>query len=109
MNVGRGLFRAWILLTVLWLIGAGTMAYLSIPANVSLSKWQYVHHSRTTTPPEEIDWSRPYYEIMRSPSAEKLTVSFEELENPFAQQWEQSVKDGDLIMNRPGFAGGSNS
>jgi hypothetical protein len=27
MNVGRGLFRAWILVSALWLIGIGAVAY----------------------------------------------------------------------------------
>src|SRR5215468_3886668 len=73
MNVGRGLFRGWIFLTVLWLIGAGTLAYFIIRGEVSNWKWQYIHELRTNTPLQEIDWSRPYYEIMRSPSAEKLS------------------------------------
>jgi hypothetical protein len=78
MSVGRGLFRGWIFLTVLWLIGAGTLAYFIIRREVSHWKWQYVHEARTNTLPGEVDWSRPYYEMMRSPSAEKLAVTFME-------------------------------
>ena len=65
MNVGRGLFRGWIFLTVLWLIGAGTLAYFIIRDEVSHWKWQYVHEARTNTLSGEVDWSRPYYEMMR--------------------------------------------
>ena len=68
MNVGRGLFRGWILLTVLWLIGAGTLAYIIIPENLSRGKWAHIHE--LNVPLGEIDLSRPTYE--RSPSAEKL-------------------------------------
>jgi hypothetical protein len=99
MNVGRGLFRGWILLTVLWLIGAGTLAYFIIGDEVSRWKWQYVEIMRHgDIPPWETDWKRPYYENMRSPSAEKLAVTFYELEYQYSQSWDQSVKDGKLTV-----------
>jgi hypothetical protein len=44
------------------------------------------------------DWKRPYYENMRSPSAEKLAVTFYELEYQYSQSWDQSVKDGKLTV-----------
>jgi len=96
MNVGRGLFRGWIFLTVLWLIGASTLAYFIISGEVSNWKWQYIHELRTNTPLQEIDWSRPYYEIMRSPSAEKLSVTFNEVEYQYVEEWDQFVKDRKL-------------
>jgi hypothetical protein len=80
--------------TVLWLIGAGTLAYFIIEAEVSHWKWQYVHQTRTNTP----DWSRPYYENMRSPSAEKLAVTFSEVEFQYVRPWDQDVKDGKLTL-----------
>ena len=102
MNVGRGLFRGWIFLTVLWLIGAGTLAYFIIRDEVSHWEWQYVHEARTNTLPGEVDWSRPYYEMMRSPSAENLAVTFMELEYQYTQEWDQFVKDGKLkIVKMP--------
>src|SRR5262249_10149548 len=80
MNVGRGLFRGWILLTVLWLIGASAVAYFIIGDEISRWKWQYDEIMRDEDmPPWETDWKRPYCENMRSPSAEKLAVSFEKL------------------------------
>ena len=93
MNVGRGLFRGWVLLTVLWLIGVGISAYVVIGDEISRGRWQYVDQSRTNG---EIDWSRPYYEIMRSPSADKLAVTFEELEYRYFERWNQLIKDGKL-------------
>ena len=101
-SVGRGLFRGWIFLTVLWLIGAGTLAYFIIRREVSHWKWQYVHEARTNTLPGEVDWSRPYYEMMRSPSAENLAVTFMKLEYQYTQEWDQFVKDGKLkIVKMP--------
>jgi hypothetical protein len=96
MNVGRGLFRAWIFLTLLWLIGVASLAYFIIGDQVSRWKWQHLHQSRTNI--GEIDWSLPYYEIMRSPSAENLAVTFDELGYQYVQVWDQSVKDGKLTI-----------
>jgi hypothetical protein len=99
MNVGRGLFRGWIFLTVLWLIGAGSLAYFIIGDGVSGRKWQYVAIMREDVPnPNEVNWSLPYYEIMRSPSAEKLAVTFDEVEYQYVRDWDQSVKDGKLAL-----------
>jgi len=83
---------------VLWLIGAGTLAYFLIGHEVSHWKWQYVHIMRNDAPdPNEVDWSLPYYEIMRSPSGE-LTVTFDEVGYDYVQSWDQSVKDGKLTV-----------
>jgi hypothetical protein len=79
MNIGRGLFRGWIFVSALWLVGMGTLVYFDIGNAVSHWKWQYEHQSRTSSPPWEIDWARPYYEAHRSPSAEKLAVTFNEV------------------------------
>ena len=89
-------------MTVLWLIGAGTLAYFITRGEVSHWKWQYVHEARTNTLPGEVDWSRPYYEMMRSPSAENLAVTFMKLEYQYTQEWDQFVKDGKLkIVKMP--------
>jgi hypothetical protein len=100
MNVGRGLFRAWILLTALWLIGAGALAYFIIDDQISRWKWQYVHVLRNDIHPSEVDWSLPYYENMRSPSAEKLAVTFAELEYPYVGSWNESVEKGKMVLKK---------
>jgi hypothetical protein len=76
----------------------GTMVYFDIGNAVSHWKWQYEHQSRTNSPPWEIDWARPYYETHRSPSAEKLAVTFNEVEYQYVRDWDQSVKDGKLTV-----------
>jgi hypothetical protein len=97
MNVGRGLFRGWIFLTVLWLIGAGTLAYFIIGDEVSGWKWQHVEIKRDKDiPPWETDWKRHYYEIMRSPSAEKLAVSFEKL--GYSSWNKHAEEDGRIVI-----------
>jgi hypothetical protein len=94
MNVGRGLLRGWILLTVLWLIGAGTLAYFIIPEDVALGKWVYIHQPKV--PLGEIDPSRPIDEIVRSPSAEKLAVTFDEVGDQY--DLDEAVKLGKLSV-----------
>jgi len=98
MNVGRGLFRGWILLTVLWLVAVGTFAYGIIGEEISRWKWQYIHQARTNTLPSDIDWSLSYYEIVRSPSDEKLAVTFDEVRYDYVPSWDKHVKDGKLAI-----------
>jgi len=96
VNVGRGLFRAWILLTIIWLIGVGAMIYVLVPDEVGRWKWQYVHEMRREIDLEKADWTRPYYENMRSPSIEKLAVSFSQLGYEYVEPWDKLVKDGKM-------------
>jgi hypothetical protein len=96
VNVRRGLFRAWILLTVVWLIGVITMAYMLVPDEVGQWKWQYVHEMRRDLDLEKVDWTRPYYENMRSPSIEKLAVTFSQLGDEYVDEWNDLVNDGKI-------------
>jgi hypothetical protein len=103
MNVGRGLLRAWILVTVLWCVGVGALAYASVHADVSHWKWQYLHQMRDREhvgEPWNVDWKRPYYEIFRSPSVEKLAVSFDELGSEYVASWNQHVTEGTMTTDR---------
>jgi len=93
MNVGRGLLRGWIFLTVLWLIGAGTLAYFIIGEEISRWKWEYIHQSRTNNP----DWQLPYYEIMLSPSAAKLPVAFTKVDYRYVERWDEQLKKGEAV------------
>jgi hypothetical protein len=103
MNVGRGLFRAWILVTVLWCFGVGALAYTIVPDQLSHGKWQYVYEmrDRKDVPDWAIDWKRPLYEIMRSPSIEKLKVGFSELGYEYVQQWDKHVAEGRMMASFP--------
>jgi Protein of unknown function (DUF2569) len=96
--MGRGLLRAWILLTVIWLIGMGILAYSLVSSEVGSWKWQYVHQMRKEIDINKVDWSRPYYENMRSPSKEKLSVTFSEVGYEFVDTWNKRVKDGYMVI-----------
>jgi len=90
MNVGRGLFRGWILLTVLWLIVIGWSVFDSI----ARGRWEYVEVVKEA--PWEIDESRPFYETRKSPSAEKLSVSFYQREIDNAN-FNEEVRRGNMV------------
>jgi hypothetical protein len=103
MNVGRGLFRAWILVTVLWCIVIAALAYNVVHEKISHWKWQYVGQMRME--PWKADWTRPYYENHRSPSVEKLAVDFDELGYEFVDSWNKRLNEGTLTIKR--FSDGS--
>jgi hypothetical protein len=103
MNVGRGLFRAWILVTVLWCIVIAALAYNIVHEKISHWKWQYVGQMRME--PWKADWTRPYYENHRSPSVEKLAVNFHELGYEYVDSWNKQLNEGTLTINR--FSDGS--
>jgi hypothetical protein len=46
----------------------------------------------------KVDWSKPYYENMRSPSKEKLSVTFSKVDYEFVDIWNKRVKDGDMVI-----------
>jgi len=100
MNVGRGLFRGWILLTVLWLTGTGIIAYNSIPREISFWRWGYINEVRDDIDPEKVDVSRPYYENMRSPSDDRIAVTFYELEYQLPSEWDKAVKAGKVALKK---------
>ena len=71
MNVGRGLFRAWISISILWMLGAGFVAYTTIAQDTIHGKFQPAGATKDGMKPWEIDYHKPFYETMRSPAAEK--------------------------------------
>src|SRR5262249_26850772 len=96
MNVGRGLLRAWIFVSVLWVIALGWFAYSDTAWNIRQGKWQYRHYIRVDTDFDKADWKRPYYENMRSPSAEKLEAKFYSVGYEYTAQWDQLANAGKL-------------
>jgi hypothetical protein len=72
MNMGRGLLRTWILLTVIWLIGMGILAYTLVSSEVSSWKWQYVHHMRKDIDINKVETSQTRGVITKPPKAELM-------------------------------------
>jgi hypothetical protein len=95
MNVGRGLFRAWIVISVLWIGGAGVMAYMFLwPDMVGGGFQPSASKGLAKLPLWATDFSKPLYERMRSPSAEKLEVAFHSVDWRQRIDWE---KDPSMI------------
>jgi hypothetical protein len=76
MNVSRGLFRAWVVISILWIIGASAMAYSIVVPQKVYGNFQAINMMKTGLVPSQFDPSKPFYSMVRSPSAEKLKVLF---------------------------------
>ena len=98
MDLRRGLWRAWIFVTVLWLIGAAGLAYVVVPDRIA-QKYQYVYDIRGDAgdDPNKVDWSKDFYALMRSPSKEQLPVTFDILEYRYVTSRDEDVKKGTEI------------
>jgi hypothetical protein len=75
MNVGRGLLRAWIVVCILWIAGAGSVAYIAVSPDTVRGSFQPAGTAKVGMTEADI-LNRPFYETMRSPSAEKLYITF---------------------------------
>jgi len=98
MNVRRGLWRAWIFVTALWVIGTVALAFIIVPESVAGRKYQYVYNMRSDVPdPNKVDWTKDFYSLMQSPSKEKLSSTFDILTYQYEKSWDEDVKKGTLI------------
>jgi hypothetical protein len=100
MNVSRRLFRAWIFVSVLWLLGTIAYACFVFPSQMADARYQYVYEMRADVDVDninKIDWNnKSIYELMRSPSLETLTPAFDQLEEQYWSDWDQGIKKGEL-------------
>lgn len=86
MNIRRGLFRAWIFVTVLWVSGAVFITYYALPQSVA-RKYQFVLPIRKDVPdPNKVIGSAPLYSLIRSPTKEKVNVTFSHLDYEYVSQ-----------------------
>jgi hypothetical protein len=100
MNVGRGLFRAWIVISILWIISAGSFVYAYTFPQIVQASFQPVNVTKAGW--SQTDFSKPFYETMRSPSAERLSITF------FPIDWQQKMDwDKDASMMRVDMPDGS--
>jgi hypothetical protein len=98
MNVRRGLWRIWIFVTVLWVIGASALAYFLLPENIARKSYSYIYNTRKDpTWMNEQNWPKDLYKVMISPSKEKLTPDFSLGEYQYPSGWDEEVKQGTMI------------
>jgi hypothetical protein len=97
VNIQSGFFRAWVLISALWAAGLGALALVFVPEMYQSGYW-YVLELRKDTDISKIDWKRPLYDLILSPSKEKLTPIFTELGSGYSNEWDKGVKDGSLKL-----------
>jgi hypothetical protein len=95
MNVSRGLFRAWILVAVLWAAGAGSIAFITLSPGKVSGAFQPSGSIKDGLKPWEVDYNKPFYDVMRSPAAEKLSVEFFPVAPKDRADWD---KDNTMVV-----------
>src|SRR5262245_43699081 len=92
MNIGRGLLRAWIFLSVIWIIAVTWAAYAIFPDGIVGSRWGYEYRTRTGAP----DLTRPLYETVYPPTVD--TPIFSRPEYQYVAAWDKDVSEGVMII-----------
>jgi hypothetical protein len=97
MNVSRGLFRTWIFVSTLWLIGVTALAGSVLPNQMASARYQYVYEMRSDVgDPNKVDWKKSIYELMRSASQENLSPTFAEMDWQYWSEWDKGVENGTM-------------
>jgi hypothetical protein len=97
MNVKRGLWRAWIFISVLWVLGAVLLSASMIPSSFA-KKYSYIYQMRSDVPdPNKVDWTKNFYDLMQSPSSNMLSSTFDVVSYSNGLTWDEDVKKGTLI------------
>lgn len=92
----QGVFRAWVLISALWVFALGGLAQMFVPEMYQWGRYWYVLELRKDMDISKIDWKKPLYELILSPSKEKLTPVFTDLGSDPSNEWDKGVKDGTL-------------
>ena len=99
VNVGRGLFRAWIVVTVVWTIGSSLLTYEIMGRDLIRGSFQPMAAYKKPGPYTDAEVFGPFYGLVRSPSAERLTLTFRPVEYEDRTKWENDPKM--LIVKMP--------
>jgi hypothetical protein len=97
MNIRRGLWRTWIFVTVLWMIGTAALANFVLPEKIT-QKYSYIYTTRKDLDwINQQNWPKDLYKVMISPSKEKLTPEFSPEGYQYLSGWDEEVKQGTMI------------
>jgi hypothetical protein len=96
MSARRGLFWAWVLFSAVWVIYIAILISNEVPAEIASTRYSYVYQLRPDIEPDSADWSRPIYEIVRSPSDEKLDSQFDLVDPVYFSDWDEYTTEGKL-------------
>ncbi|BAQ45977.1 hypothetical protein Maq22A_c13910 [Methylobacterium aquaticum] len=94
VNVSRGAFRVWVVLTALWLALVGFLAWEGV-SDATRGRYQYAAELKEDVKPwEEYDTKKPISELFKKPSEAKWPASFSKIEYQYQANFDASVKDG---------------
>jgi hypothetical protein len=96
MNWKLGLFRLWVLATVLWLLGVGYFAFKAFHVPLPL-RGDYQYSVQIKEMPWNTDWSKPLYEIIYPPGKGPFPDEFPAVGEEYIQKWDEDVKAGKTI------------
>ena len=96
MNVRRGLFRTWVVASTFWIAATVIAAPVIVPQTLTGWKFQYVSITKPDIDVQKADWSRPFYELMQSPTVIGITPKFTEVATPYISDWDKRAQDGRL-------------
>jgi hypothetical protein len=89
VNVGRGLFRAWIVVAVLWTISASAFTYIVMAADTLRGPYQPMAIYKKPGPYTDAEVFGPFYGLVKSPSAERLKVEFKRVSYSDWSKWDK--------------------
>ena len=107
MGVGRKAFKVWLTVSICWVIAVGLAVYAGA---IFPGHYQAEFPLRSDLEPWQPDWRiddplrRPLYEIIRSPSAEKLPLTFQWRGYGWGAKWNQHIHAREMPSYR--FPGG---
>jgi hypothetical protein len=102
LAVGRGLFRAWIAVTALWLLAGAAIGGVGITREIVRGQYQAAGHIQGGKAASEVDWTLPFYDVIRSPSREHLNVTFHLIDYRRHHEWETS--DRVVVRDFPDYS-----
>lgn len=104
MNLSRGLFRAWVFVSVVWVVLLAAFGWALIPETIQRERYQYLSVLRDDVWKLK-DWNKPLYELVKSPSEDHLAPQFAQLEPTYWSDWDNKASAGELkIFSYPGDA-----
>lgn len=89
MNVKKGVFRIWIVISFLWSILIGILAYEAMTSPFAFPE-EYFYVPQLKSKNERPDWTRPFYELNVKPGTGPEKEKFSELDWDEKKKWEES-------------------
>jgi len=100
MNFSRGFFRLWAVLTAIWLVLAGLIAWMNV-SDATIGRYQYALEAKGGVDNPFEGPPRPTEEIFAKPSEARYPPNFSRLDYQYWQGFDDAVKAG--TMNRVEF------